>query len=69
MVFNTEFLSVCVICFRAKFHIPNSYSSIFIAIKLKAKYRFYVVAILVSYVLKVGGDPTQVTYLQRYITI
>jgi hypothetical protein len=52
---------MCVICVCAKFHIPNSYSSTVIAIKLKDKYRFYVAAILVSYILK-GGKPN-ITYV------
>jgi hypothetical protein len=37
---------------HVKFHIPNSDSSLMIAINPKARYRFHGVAILLSYILE-----------------
>jgi hypothetical protein len=45
-IFHTKFVDVVMIYCHTKFHMPNSYGSLVIAIKPKTKYRFHAAAML-----------------------
>jgi hypothetical protein len=51
-VFSREFVDVCMIYLRAKFHLPDSNGSLVITVKPIDKYRFPAAAFLLSYTLE-----------------
>jgi hypothetical protein len=49
-MFYAELIGVFIICLYTEFHMPGS--GLFITIKLKAKYRFHMVVMLLFYILQ-----------------
>jgi hypothetical protein len=55
-LYNTAFVGMCMIYQCAKFYMPNRNTSLFIAVKPKAKCRYYAAATMLTCTLQGHGN-------------